>query len=78
MEDLKAESGGTVDRKKFGARLPEVETDKTFHPLYWDTLNGKDVWESICNLILRNLRTNFDVATKLAGGIKFKDYKPPK
>jgi hypothetical protein len=67
-----------LDRKKFGARLVQFQPEKSFHSLYWDAINGKDIYECISALILRNLKNNFNVSTKLAGGIKFSDYKPLK
>lgn len=74
VDDIEVD--GEVDRKEFGKKLLQTQPDKLYHPLYWDALNKKDVWECASNLVLRNLKSNFEVATKLAGGIQFKDYKP--
>eukprot|EP01126_Amoeba_proteus_P014999 TRINITY_DN1665_c0_g2_i21.p1 TRINITY_DN1665_c0_g2~~TRINITY_DN1665_c0_g2_i21.p1 ORF type:complete len:225 (-),score=46.36 TRINITY_DN1665_c0_g2_i21:160-834(-) len=65
-----------LDRQKFNQLLRERETDTHLHSLYWDCLNGKDLHECICQFLLRLLKTNFGLATRLAGDIRFADYKP--
>eukprot|EP01130_Rhizamoeba_saxonica_P013456 TRINITY_DN5745_c0_g1_i1.p1 TRINITY_DN5745_c0_g1~~TRINITY_DN5745_c0_g1_i1.p1 ORF type:complete len:279 (-),score=63.10 TRINITY_DN5745_c0_g1_i1:24-860(-) len=62
------------DRKAFSEWVSEQ--DRIYQPVYFSIVNGKDPFEAVVALALRNISNHFDITTTLLGGIKFSDYKP--